>query len=117
MSTETHKVDVLAVMDYLTSRYIANRGTNHQFISCVTPEVFGDDEAIRKSQVGAGWLDLLEARAAVAELIDASRPALEELRAYISDCEDYEAPELVDELEATTARFEAALARLEVRHG
>lgn len=65
-------VDVLAVMDRLCDRYIANRGTGDQFISCVTPNVHGDDAALRKSDIGAAWLDLTEARAAVNELLKSS---------------------------------------------
>lgn len=65
----SQKLDMLAVIDKLTSRYIANRGTQNQFISCVTPEVFGNDTDLRKSDIAAAWLDLVEARAAVAELI------------------------------------------------
>lgn len=84
MSTDTQKVDVLAVMD----------------------EVIDDREF--SETVGT----LREARAAVAELVAASGAALNELRAYISDCESYEAPELVDELVATTDRFAAALTRV-----
>lgn len=66
---EQARVDVLAVMDGLVDRYLQNRGTDHQFIACITPNVNGDDAALRKSQVGSAWLDLAEARDAVAELM------------------------------------------------
>jgi hypothetical protein len=68
----TAPVDVLAVMDFLAQQYVANRGTCSQFICVVTPGVHGDDDALRNDPVGAAWLDLFEARAAVAELIKAA---------------------------------------------
>lgn len=87
MTTVTQKVDVLEVIKDAIKR--------------TSPTTHFNERA-----------NLWAAHDAVAELIEVSRPALNELRAYISDCESYEAPELVEELVATTDRFEAALARV-----
>lgn len=95
MSAETQKIDVLAVMD-------ADIDAHEARILRGELSLRAYDDVNRKR----------EARAAVAELIEASRPALIELRAYRDDCESYEAPELVNELEETTDRFAAALARI-----
>lgn len=103
----TAPVDVLAVMDKLTGRYIANKGTDSQFISCITPQCFGTDAKLRESDIGAAWLDLDEARAAVAELIA-------EAQAVLDHVEDEDAERVGNQCTlcySYRARLRAALTR------
>jgi hypothetical protein len=113
-------VDVLAVMDFLTGRYIANKGTDSQFISCITPQCFGTDANLRESEYGAAWLDLAEARAAVAELIEASADlakAVREETAYLATTpyralSSREMEAFDNRVIECTTRLDAALARI-----
>lgn len=79
-------VDVLAVMDTLADGYLRNEGTRHAFVTCRT-----DTHPNDGTDVGNAWGALREARAAVAEMIeadkeyDAAREAWERARLAIPD--------------------------------
>ena len=93
-------------------RYRPSIGTDHHGLCDVLE--------MREDSAGqyVSYADYCKLRAALAdmagevrELVEAAIPALAELRNYRDDCEDYEAPENVPELEATIANLDAALAK------